>query len=174
MPVPDASTSQPSAQASSEPGPSATGTWTPPASDAPVGPVAPAPVVTRSADADQPVTFDSAATVTLDSVSAITVGATTPGEVTGPAVKVVVTVANGSQQAVDVSSAVVSLTAADGTLGIPTTAGDPVPLAGAIAPGASTTGSYVFMLDPAAGRTVSVTVNYAAAEPVAVFTGKAT
>ena len=70
--------------------------------------------------------------------------------------------------------AVVSLTAADGTLGIPTTAGDPVPLAGAIAPGASTTGSYVFMLDPAAGRTVSVTVNYAAAEPVAVFTGKAT
>ena len=72
------------------------------------------------------------------------------------------------------ASTVVSLTAADGTLGIPTTAGDPVPLAGAIAPGASTTGSYVFMLDPAAGRTVSVTVNYAAAEPVAVFTGKAT
>ncbi|RXW32435.1 hypothetical protein C1706_07825 [Propioniciclava flava] len=130
--------------------------------------------MTRSASAGQPVTFDSAATVSLDALSAISVSATTPGEITGPAVKVTVKVSNGSQQALDVSSAVVSVTAEDGTLGIPTTAGDPAPLEGVIAPGQSVTGSYVFMLDPAAGRGVLVTVNYAAAEPVAVFTGKVT
>lgn len=164
----------PDASAPAGPLPSATGTWSPPPSHAPQGPRAPAPVVTRSASAGQPVTFDSAATVSLDALSAISVSATTPGEITGPAVQVTVKVSNGSQQALDVSSAVVSVTAEDGTLGIPTTAGDPAPLEGVIAPGQSVTGSYVFMLDPAAGRGVLVTVNYAAAEPVAVFTGKVT
>ena len=164
--------SAPTSPVPSAPAPSATGTWTPPPSQAPVGPRTAAPVPTKSAPLTEPVTFDTAAVVSLTSVAAITVTAETPGEVNGPAVKVTVRVENRSAHPIDLSSAVVSLSADRGGFGIPTTAGGPVPLAGELAAGASGSGSYVFMLDPASGRMVTVSVNYSAAQPIAVFTGK--
>jgi hypothetical protein len=162
----------PSNGASSVPQPSATGTWTPPATDAPEGPKTPAPVPTQSAKIDEPVDFGSGVQVSLVSVKSTSVTARTPGELSGPAVLVTVTVKNDSTDKVNVDSAVVSLTADKGGFGVGTTAGDPKPLAGDIAPGKSTTGTYMFMLDPAKGRSVTVSVNYGAGEPVAVFTGK--
>lgn len=181
-PAPSASGASPAASASgtavptpespTAPPPSATGTWSPPPSQASTGPRSAAPVPTRSAPLTDPVSFDTAVVVSLTGVTAITVTAQTPGEVDGPAVKVAVRVENRSDKPIDLSSAVVSLTADRGGFGIPTTAGGPVPLAGELAAGASGSGSYVFMLDPASGRTVTVSVNYSAAQPIAVFTGK--
>jgi hypothetical protein len=87
---------------------------------------------------------------------------------------VTVSVTNDTTGSIDLSSAVVNLSAVDGEYGVGTTAGSPRPLTGDLAPGGSALGTYVFMLDPAAGRDVNVTVNYGAGEPVALFTGKTT
>ncbi|MET0811923.1 MAG: hypothetical protein ABWY03_02640 [Microbacterium sp.] len=157
---------------SSTPLPSPTGTWTEPATDAAEGPQTPAPVPTETAAVDAPVEFSTGVTVAIDKVSAISVTATTPGEISGSAVSVTVRVTNDSNAPVNLDSAVVNLTAEDGAYGVGTTAGDPQPFVGDIAPGASATGTYVFMLEPAAGRSVNVIVNYGAGEPLAVFTGK--
>lgn len=152
--------------------PSPSGTWTEPATDAPEGPQTPAPLPTESAALDQTVEFTTGVSVAVTEVAAISVTAATPGEISGPAVRVTVQVTNASTASINLDSAVVNLTAEDGAYGVGTTAGDPQPFSGDIAPGASATGTYVFMLDPATGRSVSVSVNYGAGEPLAVFTGK--
>ncbi|WP_051232472.1 hypothetical protein [Acidipropionibacterium thoenii] len=116
--------------------------------------------------------FTTDVTVSLVSVQATSVTAATPGEVSGPAVRVTVRVDNRSKKAIDVSSAVVSLAADKDGYGIGTTAGKPSPLQGSVAPGSTTSGSYVFMLNPAKARPVTISVNYAAGEPIAIFTGR--
>lgn len=168
----DATEANPSASASSSPLPSPSGTWTPPPTDAPVGPVTPAPVPTETAPIDEPVAFDTRVTVTLTSIEVISVEAQTPGENSGPAVRVNVSIENSSDEPIDVGSAVVNLSADEGEYGVGTTAGDPQPFQGSVEPGETAEGSYVFMLDPAADREVTITVNYAAGEPLAIFTGK--
>lgn len=152
--------------------PSPSGTWSPPPADASPGPVAPAPNETQSAALDETVVFGTEIAVSLATLEAVSVTAQTPGETDGPAIRVVVTVANTSEAPVDVDSAVVTLAADGGTYGVGTTAGDPRPLEGIIAPGEQARGTYVFMIDPAHGREVTITVNYAAGEPIAVFTGR--
>ena len=109
--------------------------------------------------------------IEIIAVDAIEVTAETPGEVDGTAVRVTVQAHNESSEPQSVDSAVVTVLASD-DYGIGTTAGDPSPLSGVVAPGDTASGVYVFMLDPAADREVTVSVNYAAGEPVAVFTGK--
>lgn len=170
-PVPEGS---PGATGSATPPPltAPTGSWTPPAKGATAGPTAPAAVPTRSAALHSPVALDTRVTVNLVAVSATTVKAVTPGENSGPAVKVTVSVQNRSTAPIDVNSAVVSLTADKGAAGVGTTAGNSLPLKGSVAPGATAKGTYIFMLAPAKGRQVSVSVNYSAGEPVAVFTGR--
>lgn len=162
----------PTESGSAVPLPSPTGTWAPPATDAPEGPSTPAPVPTQSAKIDQPIELSTGVTVELVDVKATTVTALTPGEVSGPAIVVTLTVTNDSPDVVNVDSAVVYLSADQGGYGVGTTAGKPEPLAGDIRPSGSATGRYVFMLDPAKGRSVTVSVNYGAGEPVAVFTGE--
>ena len=90
----------------------------------------------------------------------------------GPALRVSVAARNQSGEPQEVDSAVVTLITDDGEVGVGTTAGSPSPLSGMVEPGATVSGTYVFMLDPASGRNVTVTVNYAAGEPLAVFTGR--
>ncbi|MFI8633273.1 hypothetical protein ACIGEP_11810 [Microbacterium sp. NPDC077663] len=155
-------------------------------SPTPIDPDAPAPVPSEDADApttaprvdvekgaiDEPIALSTGLVIELDSVSATSVEAKTPGEVSGPAVIVRLTARNDSSEVADLDSAVVTLTAADGEYGIGTTAGPNTPLAGDLEPGDSASGSYVFMLDPAANRAVTVSVNYSAGEPVAEFSGK--
>ncbi|WP_405218085.1 hypothetical protein [Agrococcus sp. Ld7] len=137
----------------------------------PDGPLEAAPLPTTAAELDETVAFDTGIVIDIVEVSAITVTAETPGEVDGSAVRVTVSARNTSDEPQPVDSALVTVVAGD-ELGIGTTAGDPAPLSGEIAPGGAITGSYTFMLDPAADREITVSVNYAAGEPVAVFTGK--
>lgn len=164
--------------ASDSPSPSPSASLIPPpgvtddATPAPDGPTEPAPLPTETAELGDTVSFDTGIGVEITSVTAMTVDAKTPGEVSGPAVTVTVTAINDATEAQSLESAVVTLTTDDGQLGIGTTAGSPAPFTGAVEPGETATGTYVFMLDPAEDRSVSVSVNYAAGEPVAVFTGK--
>lgn len=129
-----------------------------------------APLPTTEAALDEPVEFDTGIIIEIVSIEAIEVTAETPGERDGSAVRVTVSARNTSTQPQSVASAVVMVTAG-ADLGIGTTAGSPAPFTGEIAPGADTTATYVFMLDPATDRDVTVSVNYAAGEPVAVFSG---
>ncbi len=164
-----------SGDASASPSPSATQILPPGASptpDAGDGPQTAAPLPTEEAAVGETVAFETGISVVIDSVTATTVEAKTPGEVSGTAVVVDVTAKNGSSQAQNLDSAVVMLSAQDGEPGIGTTAGDPKPLGGSLEPGQSASGRYVFMLGSASARPVSVSVNYAAGEPVAIFTGK--
>lgn len=118
----------------------------------------------------QPATLDSGATIELTGLTTLDVKAQTPGEVSGAAVVVTVEARNGSDEPMDVDSAVVFLTADDGEIGVPTTAGPNRPFSGLVAPGESVTASYVFMLDPSA-RQLTVGVNYASDVPLIEFTG---
>lgn len=137
-----------------------------------MGPTAAAPVPTESAALNKPVTFGTGATVSLTKIETISVEAELPGETDGPAVRVTVSIQNESDDPLDVDSAVITLSADDDGYGVSTTAGDPHPLQGNVEPGSTVTGTYVFMLDPAKDREVTISVNYAAGEPLAVFTGR--
>ncbi|MFS0734234.1 hypothetical protein ABC304_01775 [Microbacterium sp. 1P10UB] len=127
---------------------------------------------TEAAALDQAVTFANGVTVEVVSATATAVEAETPGEVSGPAVVVKIRAVNDSQEDVDLDSAVVMLAAVDGEVGIGTTAGDNSPLGGVIGRGQSVDATYTFMLGSPAGRTINVTVNYSAGQPVAEFTGE--
>lgn len=151
-----------------------TSTWSPPADPAEEGPTVAPPLPEVEGDLDEPITLSTGVVVSVDSITTMTVTPQTPGEYAGPAVIVTVSVSNDSEESVDVSSAVVNLVADDGEVGIATTAGPNRPLQGTVAAGARVTGTYVFMLDPAERRTVTVSVNYAAGEPVARFAGSTT
>ena len=159
------------AEASATP-PAPTGTWAPADATAEPGPATPAPLPTETARIDQPVVFGSGVTVSVRGVDAVSVKAETPGEVSGAAVRVTLTVKNDTTQPLDLGSAVVTLTADHDGFGVGTTAGGAQPFTGTVAPGGAADATYVFMLDPAQGRAVTVSVNYAAGEPVAVFSGK--
>lgn len=121
---------------------------------------------------DEEIGLTTGMTIALESIDATEVEAETPGDVAGAAVVVTVTVTNDSSETQSVDSAVVTLETADGEIGIPTIAGDASPLSGDVAPGTSVDGRYVFMLDPVSGRDVTISVNYAAGEPVARFIGR--
>lgn len=142
------------------------------ATPGPDGPTEAAALPTTTAALDEAITFDTGMVVEIVAVDPITVTAETPGEMDGPALRVSVAARNQSGEAQEVDSAVVSLVTADGEVGVGTTAGSPSPLSGMVEPGATVSGTYVFMLDPASGRDVTVTVNYAAGEPLAVFNGR--
>lgn len=135
-----------------------------------LGPSEAAPLPTSEAALDEPVELDTGVRVELVRVETIEVEAETPGEVSGSAVRVTVRATNEGAAAHPLDSAVVTLSSGD-EVGIGTTAGSPSPLRGELTPGASSTGVYVFMLAPASDRDVAVSVNYAAGEPVAIFTG---
>jgi Domain of unknown function (DUF4352) len=119
----------------------------------------------------QPAVLPTGVSVKLASVTATTVTAETPGELSGSAVVVTVTVTNDGTTDADVESAYVYVVAADGTYAIPTTSGPYAPLTGELKPGQSATGSYVFMLSEPAGREVTITVTHSAGQPAAQFTG---
>ena len=117
------------------------------------------------------VILDTGIAVEIVSIAATEVDAHGQGEAADPALVVELSARNDSTEPRAVDAAVVTLVADGGDRGIVTAAGDPSPLAGVIAPGESASGRYVFLLDPAVGREVTVSIDSTAGEPVAVFTG---
>lgn len=170
-PTPSAAVAGPAAPAPSGSAGSSTPVPQPGPTQAAAAPTTAPELPTVEGPLDEAIPLETGFEIEIVSIRAVQVAATTPGEVAGSALRVEVLARNGSQQPQSVDSAVVTLVAADGEPGIDTTAGSPSPLRGTVAPGDAVTGSYVFMLDPADGREVTVSVNYAAGQPVAVFTG---
>ena len=160
--------------ASETPAPEGTSTtdWTPPADAEAEGPTEGPALTEENGALDAPITLSTDVVVTIDKISTTTIEPKTPGEYAGSAVVVTLSVVNDSKRAQSVDSAVVSLVTDDGDIGVATTAGPNRPLQGELAAGAKTTGTYVFMLDPTQGRSVKISVNYAAGEPVATFAGQ--
>lgn len=169
-------TAAPEAQSSASPTPEGTSTtdWVAPDDAEAEGPTEPPAVTEETGALDAPITLSTDMVVTIDKVSTMTVKPETPGEYAGSAVVVEVSVVNDSKRTQSIDSAVVNLVTDDGDVGVATTAGPNEPLAGDVAAGAKATGSYVFMLDPVKGRQVKISVNYAAGEPVATFSGQLT
>ncbi len=101
------------------------------------------------------------------------VPASAPGEISGPAIKVGITINNDTADPLVLAQTTVN--AYYGPRQAPATAifGDPSskPFAGTAAPGASAKGVYVFDV-PRAGRgDVTITVSYAPLSPIVVFRG---
>lgn len=130
----------------------------------------PTPQPTVAALADGVAKLGDGVSIRVPSVTATRVTARTPGEVDGSAVVVTVEVDNGGRSTASVDSAYVDVVASDGTFAVGTTAGKGVPFHGVVAPGATATATYVFMLSNPKGRQVTVTVSHAAGAPVARFT----
>lgn len=158
----------PTAQSSSP----ITTTWSPPADPTAQGATAAPRLPEEGGAVDQPLTLSTGMVVSVDSLTPTTITPETPGEYAGSAVIVALSVRNTSEEVQSLDSAVVTLVADDGEVGVATTAGRNRPLAGTVAVGETAEGSYAFMLDPAEGRSVVVSVNYAAGEPIAHFEGK--
>ncbi|MGM7679303.1 hypothetical protein [Microbacterium sp. A94] len=146
--------------------------WEPPADPEEQGPTEAPVLPEEEAVLDAPIALSTEMVVALDAITTTTITPETPGEFAGTAVVVTVSLDNSSDRAQSIDSAVISLVTDDGQVGIGTTAGPNEPLQGELAAGETAIGTYVFMLDDAIGRSVKISVNYAAGEPVANFTGQ--
>lgn len=146
-------------------------TWQEPEDPTEEGPTAAPELPEVNGSLDEDIALPTDVVVSLSSIETTSIKASTPGEYSGSAVVVSVTITNDTKAPLPVSSAVVSLIADDGEMGIPTWAAPHEPLQGEVPAGSAAVGTYVFMLDPADGRSVTVSVNYSAGEPVAVFAG---
>lgn len=154
------------------PSPEPTATWTPPADPGAEGPTEAPVLPEQSGTLDERITLSTAMTVAVEGITTTEITPETPGEYAGTAVVVTVSVTNESERAQSIDSAVVTLVTDDGEIGVATTAGPNAPLQGELAAGERAEGTYVFMLDPAQGRAVTIGVNYAAGEPIANFAGR--
>lgn len=88
-----------------------------------------------------------------------------------------VSIENGPTEATEVAAAVVNIAIvnlATGTseYGVDTTANVAQPFQGGFSPGNTTQGTYIFMLNPPEEREATNSVNHAAGEPIAIFTGR--
>ena len=130
--------------------------------------------------------FGTGVTARIMSVKAIEYHAVAPGQVSGPGLRLVIQISNGTGKSIDLDNAVVTIADARGTPGVemnitPAGSGDDAghpgpgnfsyPLRGLLAPGHKASGTYVFTI-PAGHRTpVTVNFSYAGGGPVVLFKG---
>jgi hypothetical protein len=111
--------------------------------------------------------------VRLASLTSVTAGATLPGEVGGPSLKVAVEVSNATSVPVDLGGAVVNLyVGQDLRPAIELSEGES-PFPGSVAAGASASGTFVFNVPAADRDVVTVEVDLATAVPITLFQGTA-
>ena len=131
--------------------------------------------------------FGTGVTARIMSIKAIEYHAVGPGQVSGPGLRLVIQVSNGTGKPIDLGNAVVAIADARGTPGVemnitPQASDDtvhpgpgnfPHPMRGLLAPRHKTSGTYVFTI-PAGHRTpVTVNFSYAGGGPVVLFRGDA-
>jgi hypothetical protein len=134
-----------------------------------VEPVDPGP--TQEAELVDTAELEGGVNVTISEVEQLDVTAETPGEIAGPAVALTLTVENSSDEPIDLSTAMVSVTGSKDSFGQATTSEPYSPFAGAVEPGETTSGIYVFRLPADERDSLQVTVEYIAGAPIALFTG---
>lgn len=131
----------------------------------------PSPVPTEEVPLDETAELEGTTELRVVDVTAVSVEAQTPGEVAGPALAVEVEIKNGSDADLDLSSTMVTLVGAGDVLGQPTTSEPYSPFMGAVLPGDSATATYVFLIPEDSRSRLSITVQYLAEAPVALFIG---
>jgi len=139
---------------------------TPAESNGPVAPeaepVAPDEVVVAPGDV----------TISLARIEGVDGEAVTPGEVSGPAVRVTVDITNGGDEPLDLGYAVVNgYYGASRTPSSTFTRPGGQPFSGALAPGQSAQGVYLFSVPLADRGDVTITVDYKIGESTIVFRG---
>ena len=132
--------------------------------------------------------FGTGVTAQIMSVKAIEYHAVAPGEVSGPGLRLVIQVSNGTAKPIDLGNAVVTIADARGTPGVamlitPVGSDDDVghpgagnfsyPLRGLLAPGHKGSGTYVFTIPAGHRNPVTVNFSYAGGGPVVLFRGDA-
>jgi hypothetical protein len=142
-------------------------TSTPPTPTANASEQAPTPI-------GDPAETDIGVTVTLSPLKAVDGEGRGVGEVSGPAIQFVVTVANETAADVSLGGVVVNVYYGDsqspaGEL----TGGESSPLPAAVGAGATVSGLYVFSVPNDERSNVRITVDYQAGSPIVVFEGSA-
>ena len=109
----------------------------------------------------------------LTSVEATTATGKFPGESSGPALLLTVTVQNRSKADVDLDNATINLFDSSGAPCNQIISADQVGLKGSLAPGAKSSGQYLFTIGKAKRNPITVQVIYSGGTPVGVFKGSA-
>jgi hypothetical protein len=132
--------------------------------------------------------FGTGVTARILSVRAIEYQAVAPGQVSGPGLRLVIQVHNGTAKPIGLDNAVVAIADARGTPGVamlitPTGSGDDAghpgpgnfsyPMRGLLAPGHQASGTYVFTIPAGHRDPVTVNFSYAGGGPVVLFRGDA-
>ena len=112
--------------------------------------------------------------VQLTKIEAIQAMARGAGEVAGPALAVTVQIDNSTGRAVSLASAVVNLTAADGSPGGSMSGEPAVLLPQAVEPRSTVSGVYVFTVPQGKRNPVTIDVTVTPNDPVVVFRGRPT
>jgi hypothetical protein len=131
----------------------------------------PAPAPTQQVAIDEPAKLPDGVILSVSDVENVDITPETPGEVAGPAVAVRLTVQNKGSATIDLSSAMVSAVNSAGTLGQPTVARPAAPFTGQLPVGAEATAVYVFMFPADQRNGLTITAEYIAGAPIALFVG---
>lgn len=129
--------------------------------------------VSESVALDEPVEVAGGVSVALQQIRAGRSTAVAPGEISGPALIVTVSVANNTEEPISLDSSFVSLVDGDGIVAIPSPGEPARPLSGRLAPAATAEGVYVFTTPSSARQNITVYVSPTAGVPVAQFVGDA-
>lgn len=122
-------------------------------------------------DLGQTVDVGNQITASVTGVDRITGQARLPGEIAGPALAVKVTITNGSAQPLPVSDVTVTLQDSAGTPATSLGTDPYAPFQGSVDASQAGQAVYVFSFPAELTMPVTITVNYSASAPVAVFTG---
>jgi hypothetical protein len=169
-PAPSVSASGPSTSAT--PSPAATT----PASPAPSATTPETPKVLQThkpVPIKTPAPFGDGVTAAIVSVVPVQSVAKGPGEISGPAIKVTISLKNGTKGAISVNQVTVNVSYGKQASPASNIQGDPSnkPFSGTVAVGASAAGTYIFDIPTNERSNVSISVSYAALSPIVVFTG---
>jgi hypothetical protein len=119
----------------------------------------------------KPAIVGSGVTEHILSINTIHATAHGPGEISGPALRIVIEVANDSNKPINLDTALMTVSDADGTPGVEMTLNGTVPLRGNLAVGESARGTFVFTLPPTHRDPVTVNFSYSSVAAVTLFVG---
>jgi hypothetical protein len=134
-------------------------------------------VPSRELPTASPVSLESTANfgnkVTAKIVSSKSINATAhgPGEISGPAAQLTISVSNGTTKPISLADVTVNLTDSKGNPANMVSDPSVKPFAGNLAAGKSVTGVYVFTLAKNHPNPVTISLSYTTDAPVVLFTG---
>ncbi|MBA2388426.1 MAG: hypothetical protein H0V69_15225, partial [Acidimicrobiia bacterium] len=110
-------------------------------------------------------------TAEIASIERIEGKARLPGEIGGPALAITARLSNDGDETLEVNGVTVTLTDDDGVPSIPLTNDPADRFTGSIAPDHSAEAVYVFEFGESRPEPITISVNYSAEAPVALFVG---